>query len=175
MIAEELKKNILIADDSVNIRDGETVLAKFAGNVIEFAKQVVFKADSILLDNGDAFAHLGQNNILWSGIYYMNETQSITLSTNITQQLHGVVLGWSYYDGTSALDQDFMYFFVPKNHIQKNPGDGVRMSDPYIGMMKYLYVSNGTVSGHANNDSSGTTNGIAWDNKNFVLRYVIGV
>ena len=49
------------------------------------------------------------------------------------------------------------------------------MSDPYIGMMKYLYVSNGTVSGHVNNDSSGTMNGIAWDNRNYVLRYVIGV
>ena len=175
MIAEELKKNILIADDSVNIRDGETVLAKFAGNVIEFAKQVVFKADSILLDNGDAFAHLGRNNVLWSGVYYMDETQSITLSTNITQQLHGVVFVWSYYDGTSALDQDFTYFFVPKSHVINSPGDGVRMSDPYIGMVKYLHVSNGTVSGHVGNGSSGTMNGIAWNNGNYVLRYVIGV
>lgn len=175
MIAEELKKNILIADDSVNIRDGETVLAKFAGNAIEFAKQVVFKADNILLDNGDAFAHLGQNNILWFGAYHMDETQSITLSTNITQQLHGAVFAWSYYDGTSALDQDFTYFFVPKSHVINSPGGGVRMSDPYIGMVKYLHVSNGTVSGHVGNGSSGTMNGIAWNNGNYVLRYVIGV
>ena len=175
MLAETLGKNVLIDADGVHIRNGETELASFEDDSIMFSKQVTFKADGIFLDNGDAYAYLGRNNILWSGGYYMHGSQSITFSSNISRQLSGVVFVWSYYNGTAAVDQDFTYFFVPKSHIVKSPGDGVRMSDPYIGMMKYLYISNGGASGHANNASSGTTNGIAWNNKNYVLRYVVGV
>ena len=175
MTSEKLNKNVLISNDSVNVRSGSTTLAKFAEDSIEFDKQVVFKADGIFLDNGDTYCNLGKNNILWSGAYYMHGSQSITFSANISRQLSGAVFVWSYYNGTSALDQDFTYFFVPKSHIENSPEDGVRMSDPYIGMMKYLYISNGGASGHANNASSGTLNGIEWNNKNYVLRYVIGV
>lgn len=126
-------------------------------------------------DIGSALTNLGRNNILWSGAYHMNASQSINLSANITRQLHGAVFVWSYYNGTAAVDQDFTYFFIPKTHVVNHEGDEVRMSDPFLGMNKYLYVSNSIVSGHVNNDSSGTTNGIAWANENYVLRYVIGV
>lgn len=175
MTSGTLGKNVQILSNGVNIRNGETVLASFTDDGLDFEKPVVFSADGIMLNNGDAFTRLGQNQILWEGAYYMHGSQSINLNANITRQLSGAVFVWSYYDGVSALDQDFTYFFVPKSHIEKSPGDGIRMSDPYLGMMKYLYVSNGIVSGHANNASSGTTNGIAWANKNYVLRYVIGV
>lgn len=175
MTGETLGKNIKIVSNGVIIRDGETVLASFTDDGLDIEKPVVFSADGIMLNNGDAFTRLGQNQILWQGAYHMNDSQNINLNANITRQLSGAVFVWSYYDGVSALDHDFTYFFVPKSHIEKSPGDGIRMSDPYLGMMKHLYVNNGIVSGHANNDSSGTTNGIAWDNKNYVLRYVIGV
>ena len=42
-------------------------------------------------------------------------------------------------------------------------------------MTKYLYISNGNVTGYANNSLTETKNGIAWNNGNYVLRYVIGV
>lgn len=40
---------------------------------------------------------------------------------------------------------------------------------------KYVYVSDNKVSGFAHNNSSGTNNGITYDNSRFVLRYIIGI
>lgn len=41
---------------------------------------------------------------------------------------------------------------------------------------KYLYFTDTTITGHANNIATGTgANGIKYSNNMFVLRYVIGV
>ena len=49
------------------------------------------------------------------------------------------------------------------------------MSDPYYGTFKYLYVSDTSVKGHDINNGSGTNNGVKYDNRKHVLRYIIGV
>ena len=49
------------------------------------------------------------------------------------------------------------------------------MDAPYSGMKKSLYISDEEAVGVDTNATSGTANGIAWDNTNYVLRYVIGV
>jgi hypothetical protein len=40
---------------------------------------------------------------------------------------------------------------------------------------KYLYINNDRITGHADNNLTGTANGITFNNAGFVLRYVIGV
>ena len=40
---------------------------------------------------------------------------------------------------------------------------------------KYLYFTDTTITGHAGNTSSGTNSSISYNNKNYALRYVIGV
>ena len=40
---------------------------------------------------------------------------------------------------------------------------------------KYLYVNDAYITGHADNNATGTANGITYNNAGFVLRYVIGV
>lgn len=178
MTAGVLGKNVLIGADRVNIRDGEEDLASFKKDGTTFNKPATFTSDDgLLMNNGDAYAYVGRNNILWSGSKFMRDNQPITFKTNISRQLSGAIFVWSYYDydNGTALDQDWIYFFVPKSHVINHGGSGVRMSDPYLGMMKYLYVSNGGATGVSDNRLSGTTNGIAWNNSNYVLRYVIGV
>ena len=174
-----LGKNVLIDVDGVHIRNGETTLASFKVDSIIFNKQVTFKADGIQLDNGDAYCDLGKNNILWSDDTgkWMRDTDSITLTTNITSQLSGAVFAWCAFDTSTNLptNSNWLYFFIPKSHVINRPGDGIRMSDPYIGMNKYIYVSNSIITGHANNGISSTLNGISFNNSNYVLRYVIGV
>lgn len=101
----------------------------------------------------------------------MNASQSVTLASNISIQLSGAVFAWVKYGTTS----DWLYFFVPKSHVSKHGGSSVRMSDPYLGVAKYLQVSDGTIAGVASNEQRGTMNGIAYNNKQYVLRYVIGV
>lgn len=176
MTTNSLGKNVLIGSDKVAIRNGDDVLASFNENSISFDKHVTFTSDDgLLMNNGDAYAYVGRNDILWSGAYYMNADQSINFKTNLSRQLMGAVFVWSYYDGTNAQDQNFVYFFVPKTHVINHSGSGVSMDNPYLGLMKYLYISNSGATGNINNASEGTTNGISWNNRNYVLRYVIGV
>ena len=40
---------------------------------------------------------------------------------------------------------------------------------------KYLYIYDNYIKGNAENDDSGTTSGITYNNAQYVLRYVIGV
>ena len=42
-------------------------------------------------------------------------------------------------------------------------------------MKKSLYISDEEAVGVDTNATSGTANGIAWNNTNYVLKYVIGV
>lgn len=121
----------------------------------------------------------GENKILWSGTYYMTETHKITLSEPILAQPHGIILVWSAYTDSTAQNYGFETHFIPKYYAKAHAGCGMdfplfRQCFSRAGC-KYLYVNNDTISGHANNDASGTANGITYDNSYWVLRYVIGV
>lgn len=169
-----------ILNGAYNILDQDgTQLASFNASGISFNAQATFKADGIMIDNADAFTELGKNQILWSSTngYWMSGTQSITLSANITRQLSGVVFAWCYYvtETSSASNGNWVYFFLPKSHILNHPGTMVCMDNAYRGMAKRLGISNGRITGVDSNKQSGTTNGIAFDNTRYVLKYVIGV
>lgn len=177
MNAGTLGNNVLIDSSSVDIRNGTTTVASFGASGIEFDAGAVFTADTMQINNSNAYFNLGENAVLWSheNGYYMHGTQSINLAANITRQLSGAVFCWCYYANGVTQGGPWLYFYVPKYHIISSPGAGVYMSDPYVGIRKYLYISNGIVSGIAENANSGTANGIAWNNVNYTLRAVIGV
>ena len=119
---------------------------------------------------------LGEDSILWSGDgYHMDSSQTITFSQPLSYQLSGAIFCWCYcVDGTVQND-NWLYFFVPKTHVLNHDGSSVCMDAPYSGMKKSLYISDEEAVGVDTNATSGTKNGIAWDNTNYVLRYVIGV
>lgn len=122
----------------------------------------------------------GVNKVLWNGAYYMTETHSITLSESVQAQPNGIVLVFSRYSDGSAKDYDFHHFFIPKYHVflHDTKGSNFIMCDSTGSVMarKYLYISNTTIKGHANNVATGATScGITWANNGFVLRQVLGV
>ena len=119
---------------------------------------------------------LGEDTILWSGDgYHMDSLQTITFSQPLSYQLSGAIFCWCYcVDGTVQND-NWLYFFVPKTHVLNHDGSSVCMDAPYSGMKKSLYISDEEAVGVDTNATSGTTNGITWNNTNYVLRYVIGV
>ena len=160
-------------------------LGKYGGLVYEdssdtFAK-IVFKyqASAGAGWSYTSVASIMANNVLWSGAYWMGGSQSCTLNANVTSQTNGIVLVWSWYDTSTAAaaNHDFHLQFVPKGWVSLYGGCGFWTANPYIMMAKYVYVSNTTVKG---NDYYNTTttdiNGLKRkNNKNFVLRAVIGV
>lgn len=117
--------------------------------------------------------------VLWSGTYGMLASHTANLSENVSAQLSGIVLCWSGYYSGGAQNTDWVYTFVPKKHVSSHNTTGVCtfMSTPNFTHVcsKYVYVSDGSVSGNDYNWTTGTSNGVTYDNKYWVLRYVIGV
>lgn len=132
-----------------------------------------------LVLNGTTFT--GKNKVLWSGGYYMNDTQTATLSEAISAQANGVVLVWSEYTDGESVNANFNMFFVPKHFITLHAGKGmanfIGNGSGNIMCMKYVYISDTSIKGYAANNSAATEKncGITMTSKSFVLRYVIGV
>ena len=123
----------------------------------------------------------GKNKTLWSGGYYMSDTQSATLSEAISAQANGIVLIWSYYKDGASDNSAFNTFFIPKQFVSLHNGKGISMflTTGSLGSAatKYIYVADTNLTGNANNDDAATAKGLGITStpKNFVLRYVIGV
>ena len=121
----------------------------------------------------------GTNKVLWSGSYYMFETQTITLSEAITAQPHGVILVWSSYSNNAAQNSSFWTTSIPKQFITSYAGCGIYASSTqfYYTVSKYLYVRDTTISGYERNDDTTyavSTSGTTLSPNSCVLRAVIG-
>ncbi len=119
------------------------------------------------------------DNILWTGAWYMNASQTISLSQSVQKQRSGIALVFSAYEDGEAKDYHFATFFVPKYVVANKEGLGHTFSlivgnFAYIGT-KYLYISNDKIVGNDTNVATGTNNGVTYANNHWVLRYVIGV
>lgn len=168
--------NIVIGYGSYANSNGST---NIYGNYIRLYSKNGIHLNSQLCDSNGR--NLFSNVVLWSGAYYMNAAQTCTLSDSITNQPNGVVLAFSEYIDGTAQPYGWNYFFVSKSHVADHGGNGVCFpmftASTAIFANKYIYVSNTTVKGNANNESDPTTEtcGILNTPKRFVLRQVIGV
>lgn len=117
--------------------------------------------------------------ILWSGGYFMTATHVINLSEAISKQNNGIVLVFSAYTDNAVGDYWWNQFFVPKYVVTSKPGTGHCFSlcagNFSVVAMKYLMIKDTQITGHNNNNLTGTASGITFANNRFVLRYVIGV
>ena len=110
---------------------------------------------------------------------FLSGSQSVKLSELVSQQAHGIVLCWCAYADDEPKDYDNFYTFVPKSHVVIRNGQGVltTMSNVKFGRIgaKYVYVSDNRVTGVDDNKAYGTSNGVTFDNRQWVLDAVIGV
>lgn len=138
-----------------------------------FGNQVVLTSTAAGLNN----RALGVNKVLWSGEMYMNESQVVTLSEAVSAQPSGIVLVWSYYNGSNAVDDRFSFFFVPKQHVITYSKTRFQcgVMSPWNIMAKVVYVSDTQLTGDTVNVGSQTNDPVTWNGNNYCLRYVIGV
>lgn len=162
-----------VVDRLMTVTTGEnsvktTPVFDWSANDFAFNVPVAFHAGST-----------GTNKVLWTGEYYMQASQTINLTEPISQQMSGIALVFSAYADGAAQSYDWHTFFVPKAFVAMRDGTGHcfnMMSQAYGDVAsKYLYISDESIAGHANNVNTGTQNGITYNNKAYVLRYVIGV
>lgn len=124
----------------------------------------------------------GGNNILASSAgIYLDASQSLTLSENVSEQLNGIVIAWSAYTDGLVRDYDWNYQFIPKDHVVRSNGQGVDSGlmtsswGSYLGI-KYVYVYDDKITGNASNSASNVSaSGLTLNNNYWVLRYVLGV
>ena len=121
----------------------------------------------------------GGGKILWEGGMYMTASHKITLPEAISKQPSGIVLVFSRYDDGAVSEHNYNSFFVHKAFVAAKPGVGsaFRMNTVNFSVVatKYLYINDTTIAGNDSNDDTGTGSGVTYNNKAYVLRYVIGV
>lgn len=128
----------------------------------------------------DKLNWLSTQNILWADVAYMNENQSVDLTdTPVSAQPNGIILVWSAYENGAAKNWDWVTYYIPKKIVEIMPNQGydISMHNASFGHIggKYVYVTDTSITGNASNGSHGTSNGVTYDNRYWVLRYVIGV
>lgn len=122
-----------------------------------------------------------EQSVLWAGTQWPSDAQTASFSGRVSEQKNGIVLVWSrYIDGEGAKDEQIICSFVPKKLVALKDNRGhsfVLMPNSLsTSSVKYVYISDGRLTGHANNTGEGTgANGLKYNNKYFCLRYVIGV
>ena len=147
----------------------------------QYSKWLMYTNDTntYIADSENSYP-IGKNKVLWSGSWYMSEGHIANLSEPVSKQMTGIVLVFSRFDGTNAMNEHFSYEFVPKQIVALQEGKGsifnLATSNSSLAGSKYLYISDNSIKGHANNTAAGTgANGVKYDNAKFILRYVIGV
>lgn len=135
----------------------------------------VYSSNGITFYNGVKID--GLTKVLWEGANYMNGTQTALLDEKVSDQLNGIALVWSHYNTSThqASNYGVHVQFISKWCVGEMNGAGHAFIDPYRRIDKYFYVYNDKIVGSNINGTSGTEGGISYDNRNCVLRAVLGV
>lgn len=106
--------------------------------------------------------------VLWTGGYYMSDSQSINPTRRLDQCPNGWILVWSDYTSGTTNDYDFNYTIISKYHGYAFPSTSVWfpiVTDNGVFATKKMYINNQTITGVASNASG--------NNANTVLRAVL--
>lgn len=135
----------------------------------------VYSSNGITFYNGVKID--GLTKVLWEGANYMNGAQTALLDEKVSDQLNGIALVWSHYNISThqASNSGVHVQFISKWCVGEMNGAGHAFIDPYRHIDKYFYVYNDKIVGNNINGTSGTEGGLSYDNRNCVLRAVIGV
>ena len=171
-------RNLAYINADGNYRYGQGSYQNNEGQVFYDGNEVYIRSKEGVHIDGRQY---GVNKVLWSGALYMNESQTATLSEAVSAQPNGIVVVWSMYNNGAAVDGHFQCFFIPKRMVASYSGGGHvfgiwQHTGGYFAT-KYLYISDTSITGHAQNAStlSGTSSGVTITGNMFVLRYIYGV
>lgn len=177
LVVEQGRIDALVAENVI-IKESLTV----AKDDIEDLKDSKLDADVAEATYAKIESLSPEQKILWgedatSGMY-MTADHEITLKEAISAQRNGIVLVFCAYDGTGDTNHSWQSFFVSKRLAALTTSEHTFVLSTgkftYVGT-KYLYIYDTKIVGHADNNLTGSNNGITYANNKFVLRYVIGV
>lgn len=166
-------------DDHTNVSSGD-IRVDPSNQYMTFSnsERYLFEAGKLYSGN----CQLATNKVLWTngtGAYYPIATHTLNLNEKISEQANGIVIIFSKYNSSTILDENFAVFFIPKQFVTEFGGKFVILNmntSIYSNITsKVLYISDTNIKGHANNNKTGTDNGVSYNNTAYVIRRVIGV
>ena len=111
---------------------------------------------------------------------YMVGGHEAYLEEKISDQLNGIILAWSFYNG-SIQNWGWNFTVIPKSFVADNTSGGgmstFMAENSAFGNVgaKYFYVYDYKITGHDTNGKAGTgASAIKYANNKFVLRWVYG-
>lgn len=171
----EVVDKLLTKTDTQNV----LIIPVFDWSMDDFNFNVPVTIKGDLTVSGSVSFDYGSQDTLWSGAWFMHGTQTADLSKPVSEQANGIVLVFSRYINGSAQDIGWNTFFIPKAMVNYNKGAEqtfIMATSKFAEICaKCLIINDNNIEGNAENDDSGTVNGITFNNAAFVLRYVIGV
>lgn len=125
-----------------------------------------------LIKNGNLVASYdGTTPVLLSTAVYPNADYTGIFSAPASTQPHGILIEFAPYADGQAKGYGLVTFFIPKGRCN---GESYNIYiDPWCS--KWIYVYDNKIVGNDANSKTGTTNGISYNNRKYVLSRVYGV
>lgn len=168
---KEALVEVTVTDKLLTRTDIQNVLIipVFDWSMDDFNFNVPVSIQGDLTVSGSVTFDYGSQDTLWSGTAHMIDTEQANLSKPISEQANGVVLVFSRSNtDASPLEYGWNTFFIPKAMINYNKGAGqtfIMAASKFATIgTKYLYIYDNYIKGNAENDDSGTTSGITYNN-----------
>lgn len=144
---------------SVKSTNGSTKVAQWDSS-IRFAKN-----DKLVA------SYDGTTPVLLSTAVYPNTDYTGNFSAPVSTQPHGILIEFAPYVDGQAKGYGLVTFFIPKGRCN---GESYNIYiDPWCS--KWIYVYDDKIVGNDANSKTGTTNGISYNNRKYVLSRVYGV
>lgn len=113
----------------------------------------------------------GTTPVLLSTAVYPNADYTGIFSAPASTQPHGILIEFAPYADGQAKGYGLVTFFIPKGRCN---GESYNIYiDPWCS--KWIYVYDNKIVGNDANSKTGTTNGISYNNRKYVLSRVYGV
>ena len=125
----------------------------------------------LIKNNNLVASYDGTTPVLLSTAVYPNADYTGNFSAPVSTQPHGILIEFAPYVDGQAKGHGLVTFFIPKGRCN---GESYNIYiDPWCS--KWIYVYDDKIVGNDANSKTGTTNGISYNNRKYVLSRVYGV
>ena len=125
----------------------------------------------LIKNNNLVASYDGTTPVLLSTAVYPNADYTGNFSAPVSTQPHGISIEFAPYVDGQAKGYGLVTFFIPKGRCN---GESYNIYiDPWCS--KWIYVYDDKIVGNDANSKTGTTNGISYNNRKYVLSRVYGV
>lgn len=164
--ADDASQLFIIGNGSANDARKNAFTVSETGDITSTGNTV-----QLIKNNNLVASYNGTTPVLLSTAVYPNADYTGNFSAPVSTQPHGILIEFAPYVDGQAKVYGLVTFFIPKGRCN---GESYNIYiDPWCS--KWIYVYDDKIVGNDANSKTGTTNGISYNNRKYVLSRVYGV